>query len=78
MAHWGKVHQEEAHRGKLHQGKAHQVSDKKATRHDIIQLNFSAEFNLQWGEGTPNRWYERSEKVPCGLNALMAVNQKHK
>ena len=69
------AHREEVHRGKLYQGKAHQVSGKKATRHDIIQLNFSAEFNLQWGEGTPNRWYERSEKVPCGLNALIAVNQ---
>ena len=62
--------------GEAHRWKAHQVSDKKARGHNIVQPNISAEFNLQWGEGAPNRWYERSEKVPTGLRALIAVNQK--
>ena len=59
--------------GEAHRWKAHQVSDKKARGHNIVQPNISAEFNLQWGEGTPNRWYERSEKVPTGFRALIAV-----
>ena len=39
-----------------------------------LELNhLSPEWNLHWGEGTPNRWYERSEKVPNGLRPLIEV-----
>ena len=41
-----------------------------------LELNhLSPEWNLHWGEGTPNRWYERSEKVPNGLRPLIEVKQ---
>ena len=57
--------------------RVHQVSRHALDRRRLCNwINFPSEFNLQWGEGTPSRWYERSEKVPNGLRALIAVNQK--